>query len=152
MTDKAQSVLCGIFLNLNLVVWLCEDALSDYCFVVKCGLFSWLTTTVYIIFLIISTMRFVTLIQSLYSIEYVLWWNNPAICVGKNNCTLEAVAYKLLICIKMVYLCPIEIHWTIRLENIVVSLVSIIRTHRQQLLFPHMSTSRPPQQIVQYDW
>lgn len=40
VTDKAQSVLCGIFLNLNLVVWLCEDALSDYYFVVYSGLFS----------------------------------------------------------------------------------------------------------------
>lgn len=26
------------------------------------------------------------------------------------------------------------------------------RTHLQQLLFPHMSTSLPPQQMVQYDW
>ena len=44
----------------------CEDTLSDYYFIVNSGLFNRHTTTLYIIFVIITAVRFLTPLQSLY--------------------------------------------------------------------------------------
>lgn len=120
VTDKAQSVLSGISLDFNLVAWVVWGYFITLSFIVNSGLFNWHTTTLYILFVISSFFTgpprwCLTSFLDLWhhykaSIMYSICATMPQSCYlyWRNNCRLEAEAFKLQICIEMVYFCPFE--------------------------------------------